>query len=50
MSKQDKYQTHTGEYHGIQADAYDVILFEGERHSVFASYVGRFPTNKAADQ
>jgi hypothetical protein len=31
-------------------DAYDVILFDGTRQSVFASYVGRFPTEKAADQ
>jgi len=34
----------------MQADAYDVILFKGERQIVFASYGGRFPTKKAADQ
>ena len=34
----------------MQADAYDVILFKGEWHSVFANYIGRFPTMKAADQ
>ena len=31
-------------------DAYDVILFDGEAQSVFASYVGRFPAKQAADQ
>ncbi|MBU2082612.1 MAG: DUF411 domain-containing protein, partial [Alphaproteobacteria bacterium] len=31
-------------------DAYDVILFDGEAQSVFASYVGRFPAEQAADQ
>lgn len=28
-------------------DAYDVILFDGDTQSVFASYVGRFPAEQA---
>ena len=31
-------------------DAYDVILFDGEQQSVFASYTGRFPTEQANGQ
>ncbi len=31
-------------------DAYDVILFDGEAQSVFASYVGRFPAEQAPAQ
>ncbi|HBL93724.1 MAG TPA: CopG family transcriptional regulator [Hyphomonas sp.] len=31
-------------------DAYDVILFKDDAQSVFASYVGRFPAEQAADQ
>ena len=31
-------------------DAYDVILFDGEQQSVFASYVGRFPADQATGQ
>jgi len=50
MSEHDKHQTHTGDFHDMQADAYDAILLEGKRQIVIAKYCDGFPTEKAAGQ